>query len=91
MDINTVIITVEKMQQDLRYFSLKFLFKFEIENYSNIKFFIFQLICILTKINFWTGQNFLMRFSVLYSGEQILSFKPCLLFYARNSLRLVSS
>ena len=27
-----------------------------------------------------------MRFSMLYSGEQILSFKLCLVFYARNSL-----
>ena len=27
-----------------------------------------------------------MRFSMLYSGEQILSFKPCLVFYAGDSL-----
>ena len=27
-----------------------------------------------------------MRFSMLYSGEQILSFKLCLVFYARDSL-----
>ena len=36
----------------------------------------FLLICILAK----------MRLSMLYSGEQILSFKPCLLFYAGDSL-----
>ena len=29
-----------------------------------------------------------MRFSMLYSGEQILSFKPCLLFYTGDSLRV---
>ena len=29
---------------------------------------------------------FLMQFSMLYSGEQILSFKPCLVFYAGVSL-----
>ena len=28
-----------------------------------------------------------MRFSMLYSGDQVLSFKPCLLFYAGDSLR----
>ena len=28
-----------------------------------------------------------MRFSMLYSGEQILSFKLCLVFYAGDSLR----
>ena len=28
-----------------------------------------------------------MRFSMLYSGEQILSFKSCLVFYAGDSLR----
>ena len=27
-----------------------------------------------------------MRFSMLYSGEQILSFKSCLIFYAGDSL-----
>ena len=27
-----------------------------------------------------------MRFSMLYSGEQILSFKSCLVFYAEDSL-----
>ena len=27
-----------------------------------------------------------MRFSMLYSGEQILLFKPCLVFYAGDSL-----
>ena len=27
-----------------------------------------------------------MQFSMLYSGEQILSFKPCLVFYAGDSL-----
>ena len=27
-----------------------------------------------------------MRFSMLYSGEQILSFKLCLAFYAGDSL-----
>ena len=30
-----------------------------------------------------------MRFSMLYSGEQILSFKSCLVFYAGDSLNLV--
>ena len=29
-----------------------------------------------------------MRLSMLYSGEQILSFKLCLVFYAGNSLKL---
>ena len=29
-----------------------------------------------------------MRFSMLYSGEQILSFKSCLIFYAGNSLSM---
>ena len=29
-----------------------------------------------------------MRFSMLYSGEQILSFKSCLVFYAGDSLKL---
>ena len=29
MDINTAIIIIEKMQQNLRYFNLKFLFKFD--------------------------------------------------------------
>ena len=28
-----------------------------------------------------------MRFSMLYSGEQILSFKLCLVFYAGDSLK----
>ena len=28
-----------------------------------------------------------MRFSMLYSGEQILSFKSCLVFHAGDSLR----
>ena len=28
MDISNVIITIEKMQQNLKYFNLKFLFKF---------------------------------------------------------------
>ena len=28
-----------------------------------------------------------MRFSMLYSREQVLSFKPCLLFYAGDALR----
>ena len=28
-----------------------------------------------------------MLFSMLYSGEQILSFKSCLVFYAGDSLR----
>ena len=64
MDINTAIIIIEKMQQNLRYFNLKFLFKSSITPcditeycivglktiYSNIKFFIFQLICILAKM-----------------------------------------
>ena len=31
-----------------------------------------------------------MRFSMLYSGEQILSFKSCLVFYAGDSLSLES-
>ena len=58
--------------------------------YSNIKFFIFQLICILAKmvITFELVGIFFMQFSMLYSGEQILSFKPCLLFYAGDSLIL---
>ena len=30
-----------------------------------------------------------MRFSMLYSGEQILSFKSCLVLYAGDSLRFV--
>ena len=63
MDINTVIIIIEKMQHNFRYFNLKFLFKFDYACditeycivglktiYSNIKFFIFQLICILAKM-----------------------------------------
>ena len=29
-----------------------------------------------------------MRFSMLYSGEQILSFKSCLVFYAGDSLKI---
>ena len=29
-----------------------------------------------------------MRFSMLYSREQILSFKSCLVFYAGDSLKL---
>ena len=29
-----------------------------------------------------------MRFSMLYSGEQILSFKSCFVFYAGDSLSL---
>ena len=55
--------------------------------YSNIKFFIFQLICILAKmvITFEPVGIFFMRFSMLYSGEQILSFKSCLVFYAGDS------
>ena len=32
-----------------------------------------------------------MRFSMLYSGEQILSFKSCLVFYAGDSLRSVAN
>ena len=32
-----------------------------------------------------------MRFSMLYSGEKILSFKPCLLFYTGESLNLSKS
>ena len=32
-----------------------------------------------------------MRFSMLYSGEQNLSFKSCLLFYAGDSLSLFCS
>ena len=30
-----------------------------------------------------------MRFSMLYSGEQILSFKSCLVVYAGDSLNLI--
>ena len=30
-----------------------------------------------------------MRFSMLYSGEQNLSFKSCLVFYAGDSLKKV--
>ena len=33
------------------------------------------------------GFFFLMQFSMLYSGEQILSFKLYLVFYAEDSLR----
>ena len=56
--------------------------------YSNIKFFIFQLICILAKmvITFEPVGIFSCVFSMLYSGEQILSFKSCLVFYAGDSL-----
>ena len=56
--------------------------------YSNIKFFIFQLVCILAKmvITFEPVGNFFMRCSMLYSGEQVLSFKLCLLFCAGDSL-----
>ena len=32
-----------------------------------------------------------MRFSMLYSGEQILSFKLCLVFYAGDSLMQISA
>ena len=58
--------------------------------YSNIKFFIFQLICILAKmvITFEPVGIFFMRFSMLYSGERILSFKSCLVFYAGDSLNM---
>ena len=77
MDINTVIIIIEKMQQNLRYFNLNFLFKFDYPCditeycivglktiYSNIKFFILQLICILAKmvITFEPVGNFSCRF-----------------------------
>ena len=31
-----------------------------------------------------------MRFSMLYSGEQILSFESCLVFYAGDSLKKIS-
>ena len=30
-----------------------------------------------------------MRFSMLYSGEQILSFKSCFVFYAGDSLNII--
>ena len=63
MDINTAIIIIEKMQQNLMHFSLKFSFNSithcDITEYcivgfktiySNIKFIIFQLICILAKM-----------------------------------------
>ena len=63
MDINTVIIIIEKIQQSLRYFNLNFVLNSitpcDITEYcivglktiyNNIKFFIFQLICILTKM-----------------------------------------
>ena len=63
MDINTVSIIIAKMQQNLRYFNLKFLLNLitpcDITEYcivglktiySNIKLFIFQLICILAKM-----------------------------------------
>ena len=62
MDINTVIIITE-MQQNLRYFNLKFCLNSitpcDITEYcsvglktiySNIKFFIFQVFCILAKM-----------------------------------------
>ena len=32
-----------------------------------------------------------MQFSILYSGEQILSFKSCLIFYAGDSLSNLSN
>ena len=32
-----------------------------------------------------------MRFSMLYSGEQILSFKSCFVFYTGDSLKLCAS
>ena len=63
MDINTAIIIIEKMQQNLRYFNLKIslhsIIPCDITEYcivglktiySNIKFFIFQLICILAEM-----------------------------------------
>ena len=55
--------------------------------YSNIRFFIYQLICILAKmvITFEPVGFFFMQFSMLFSGEQILSFKLCLVFYAGDS------
>ena len=58
--------------------------------YSNIKVFIFQLIGILAKmvITFEPVGIFSCGFSMLYSGEQILSFKSCLVFYAGDSLNI---
>ena len=63
MEINTAIIIIEKMQQNLRYFNLNFCLNSitpcDITEYcivglktiySNIRFFIFQLICILAKM-----------------------------------------
>ena len=64
MDINTVSIIIEKMQQNLRYSNLIFFCLNSITHcditeycipglktiYSNTKFFIFQLICILAKM-----------------------------------------
>ena len=63
MDINTVIIIIEKMQQKLRYFNLIFCLNSitpcDITQYcivglktiyGNIKLFKFQLICILAKM-----------------------------------------
>ena len=65
MDINIIIIIIEKMQQNLRYFNLFFFFflnsitPYDITEYcivglktiySNVKFFIFQLICIVAKM-----------------------------------------
>ena len=63
MDIKSAIIIIEKIQQNLRYFNLKFrlnsITPYDITEYcivglktiySNIKFFIFQLICIVAKM-----------------------------------------
>ena len=63
MDNNTIIIIIERMQQNLRYFNLNFCLNSitpcDITEYcivglktvySYIPFFIFQLICIMTKM-----------------------------------------
>ena len=57
--------------------------------YSNFKVFIFQLICItFESVGFFFFFFFFMQISMLYSGEQILSFKLCLVFYTGDSLNI---
>ena len=38
--------------------------------------------------NFWTAWNFLMRFSLLCTGERALSFYICVFFYTGVSLKV---
>ena len=97
MDINTVMIIIAKIQHNLRYFNLIFclnsitpcdITEYFIVGlktiYSNIKFFLFQLILAKMVITFERVGNSFFPFSMLYSGEQIMSFKPCL-FYSEDS------